>query len=98
MESPPYLFDQFAARHGLSKEMAKKSMLLKSYADEGKRLMECAVLVGISKSSAQRVARKLLIDFCDFRPYAGKEKKGEARPTPGQRDIARPAADLPLFA
>lgn len=98
MDSPPYLFDQYAARHGLSKGMAKCALLLKSYADEGKRLWEAEELLGISHSSAQRIARKMLIDFVDYRPYAALEKKGEPRPLPGQRDIAKPASDLPLFA
>ncbi len=98
MESPPYLFDQFAARHGLSKGMAKCAMLLRSYAEQGKPLYMAEQLVGISHSSAQRIARKMLIDFVDYRPYAALEKKGQPRPTPGQRNIAKPASELPLFS
>lgn len=97
MDSPAYLMSQFAAQCGLSKELAKRSMLLKAYADEGKALTEAAKLVGISKATAQKVARKMIIDFADYRPYAVMEKKGEARPEPYFRENL-PASNLPLFA
>lgn len=98
MESPPYLFEQFAKKHGLSKEMAKKALLLKAYSEEGKTIRQSASLVGIAVDSAKRVSRKMLIDFTDWRPYARLEKLGQKRPSPGQRDIAMPVKDLPLFS
>ena len=98
MDNPPYLVDQFAAQCGLSVNMAKRSMLLKAYACEGKTIKEAAKLIGISRHSAVVIARKMIIDFPDYRPYAAKEKKGEERPDPFFRDIACPAESLPLFA
>lgn len=98
MESPAYLFDQYSKKHQLSVNMAKRALLLKSYADEGKKLSDAARLVGIAKATAQSVARKLLIDFVDYRPYANLEAKGLDRPCPGGRNIALPASELPLFS
>jgi hypothetical protein len=98
MDNPPYLVDQYAAQCGLSANMAKRSMLLKAYAAEGKAIKDAAKLIGISRSSAIAIARKMIIDFSDYRPYAAKEKKGEARPDPFFRDTAQPASSLPLFA
>lgn len=98
MDNPPYLVDQFAAQCGLTANMAKRSMLLKAYAEEGKSIKEAAELIGISRSSAVSIARKMIIDFHDYRPYAAKEKKGEGRPDPFFRDIARPSSELPLFS
>jgi transposase len=97
MDNPAYLMSQYAAQCGLSKELAKRSMLLKAYAGEGKKVYDAACLVGISEQTAKRVARKMIIDFVDYRPYAAKEKKGEARPEPYFREDL-PAANLPLFA
>ena len=97
MDNPPYLVDQFAAQYGLSANMAKRSFLLKTYAAEGKTIKDAAKLVGISRSSAVTMARKMVIDFPDYRPYAAKEKKGESRPDPFFRNIAQPASGLPLF-
>ncbi|BAK66863.1 hypothetical protein SLG_21880 [Sphingobium sp. SYK-6] len=98
MDSPPYLFDQYAKRHGLSFEMAKRALLMRSYADQGKKIKEAASLVGISLNSAKTVARRMLIDFADWRPYARLEAKGLDRPQPGERNIAQPANELPLFS
>lgn len=98
MDSPPYLVDQFAATAGLSNVMAKRAMLLRSYAEQDFTLAKACDMVGIAKSTGKRVARKPMIDFTDYRPYAAKEKKGEARPAPFARDTARPASELPLFS
>lgn len=98
MDNPPYLVDQFAAQCGLSANMAKRSMLLKAYAADGKTIKEAAKLIGISRSSAVTIARKMIIDFADYRPYAARERKGEPRPDPYFRDIAQSASSLPLFA
>ncbi len=97
MDNPEYHVEQFAKRHGLSKQMSLRATLLRGYADQGKPIAEAAKLVGIAKSTAQRVARMLIIDFSDYRPYAAKEKKGEDRPLPFvQAD--NPATNLPLFS
>ena len=96
MESPPYLFDQYAKGYGLSKQMAKRGLLLKGYAEEGRTLTDCKVALGISKASVQRLCRKLLIDLADYRPYEALERKGEPRPAPTPR-ADKPVAGLPLF-
>lgn len=96
MESPAYLFDQFAKQRGLSVESAKRGLMMQAYAREGQTLEHCVNVLGIARSTAMRIARKLMIDFPDYRPYEGMEKKGEARPAPYiRRDL--PAEALPLF-
>lgn len=97
MDNPEYHVEQFARRHGLSKQMSLRATLLRGYADQGKTIVEAVKLVGVAKSTAQDVARKLIIDFTDYRPYAAKEKKGEPRPAPFVRED-NPAINLPLFA
>lgn len=98
MDSPPYLFDQFAKARGLSNAMAKRALMLQQFAAESRTLDDAVRSLAIDKKSAQRICRKLIIDFSDYRPYAGKERKGIARPDPYSRDVARPASELPLFA
>lgn len=97
MDNPEYHVEQFAKRHGLSKQMSLRATLLRGYAAQGKPIAEAAKLVGVAKSTAQDVARKLIIDFTDYRPYAAKEKKGLPRPAPFVRED-NPAINLPLFA
>lgn len=97
MDNPEYHVEQFAKRHGLSKQMSLRATLLRGYADQGKPIAEAAKLVGVAKSTAQKVARILIIDFSDYRPYAAKEKKGEARPAPLILPD-NPATNLPLFS
>lgn len=98
MECPPYLFDQYAKTCGVSSLMAKRALLLKGYSDAGQSLAHAIKALRISKEAAQKLARRFMIDFPDYRPYAAKEKKGEARPHPYQRDVMLPASGLPLFA
>lgn len=97
MDNPEYHVEQFARRHGLSKQMSLRATLLRGYADQGKPIAEAAELCGIAKATAQRVARILIIDFQDYRPYAAKEKKGEPRPQPFVHSD-NPATNLPLFS
>jgi len=97
MDNPEYHVGQFAKRLGLSKTMSLRATLLRGYADDGKKIGEAAELVGVATSTAKAVARKLIIDFRDYRPYARLEKKGEARPDPISREMD-PASDLPLFS
>lgn len=97
MDNPEYHVEQFAKRMGLSKQMSLRATLLRGYADQGKPIAEAAKLCGIAKSTAQSVARKLIIDFSDYRPYAAKEKKGEERPAPFVHPD-NPAVNLPLFS
>lgn len=97
MDNPEYHVEQFAKSHGLSKQMSLRATLLRGYASQGKPIAEAAKLVGVAKSTAQKVARILIIDFDDYRPYAAKEKKGEPRPQPFIRP-ENPATNLPLFS
>ncbi len=96
MESPPYLFDQFACTRGVSKEGAKRALMMQGYAAEGRTLKESTKALGISERSARLLARRFMIDFTDYRPYAGREKKGLERPAPFVRPV-EPAEGLPLF-
>ena len=98
MDSPAYLFDQYAKERGLSKEMAKRALMLAAMAEQGRSTKDAAAALRISCSTVKRVARKLIIDFSDYRPFAAAEKKGEDRPAPFTRDIAQPASSLPLFS
>ena len=97
MDNPEYHVEQFARRHGLSRQMSLRATLLRGYADQGKPIDEAAKLVGIAKATAQKVARLLIIDFTDYRPYAAKEKRGEDRPSPFIHSD-NPATNLPLFS
>jgi hypothetical protein len=96
MDSPPFLLDQYARQRGLSASMAKRAIMLQGYAAEGRKLADSATAAGMSVSSAKRIARKLILDFADYRPYAKLEEKGEPRPEPYFR-ADRPAHELPLF-
>lgn len=98
MDSPPYLFDQFAKTCGVSTAMAKRAIMLKGFAAEGRSLHHTCQSLDIPKASAQKLARRFIIDFSDYRPYAAKERKGIARPDPYSRDVMLPASGLPLFA
>lgn len=90
MESPPYLMDQFAKSRGVTKQGAKRALMLQGYADSGRTLEDARLGLGIAKSTARLLCRRFMIDFTDYRPYAALERKGEPRPTPYQR------ADLPV--
>lgn len=96
MDSPPFLLDQYARQRGMSASMAKRALMLEGYAAEGRKLSECANSLGIAVSTAKSIARKLVIDFPDYVPYARLVDKGEPRPAPYRR-ADKPASDLPLF-
>lgn len=96
MDNPEYHVEQFAKRSGLSKQMSLRATLLRGYAGQGKGIADAAKLCGIAKTTAQQVARKLIIDFSDYRPYAAMEKKGLERPKPFHGED-NPAENLPLF-
>ncbi len=57
MESPAYLFDQFACTRGVSKEGAKRALMMQGYAAEGRTLKESVKALGISERSARLLAR-----------------------------------------
>jgi len=97
MESPAYLVDQFAKSRGVSANNAKRAMMMQTYAEEGKSLTATVHALGISRDTGMMICRRFLIDFPDYRPFASKEKKGEARPEPYIRECA-PASGLPIFA
>ena len=97
MDSPPFLFDQYARQRGISPTMAKRALMLQGYSVEGRALKDAAKTLKISAKTAKMLARKFIIDFPDYRPYARLEAKGEARPAPFLR-ADKSATDLPLFA
>lgn len=97
MDSPPYLLDQYAKARGITAANAKRAIMLHAYADEGRPLADAIKALRISKYTARVLARRFLIDFPDYRPYAALESKGEPRPAPKVR-ADQPAQTLPLFA
>jgi hypothetical protein len=98
VDSPPYLFDQYAKVCGVSATNAKRALMLKELAGNGRTLAEAAVSLGIKRDTAQTIARRFIIDFKDYRPYSRLENKGQPRPHPYNRDVMLPASGLPLFA
>lgn len=98
METPPYLSDQHAKEHGITNANAKRALMLRGFSEQGKTLSYSAEQLHISRQHAQRIARRFIIDFSDYRPYALKERKGLPREMKPKRNISLPAANLPLFA
>lgn len=96
MDSPPYLLDQYAKARGLSANNAKRALMLTAFAADGRAIVESARALKVSAAVAKMIARKFLIDFPDYRPYSGLEKKGLPRPLPRIRQD-RDASELPLF-
>lgn len=97
MDSPPFLLEQYARQRGMSPNMAKRAMMLQGFAAEGRKVADAARAAGVGVDTAKSIARKLILDFPDYRPYARLEAKGEPRPAPFIRaDL--PAHELPLFA
>lgn len=97
MDSPPYLMDQFAKSRGVSKAGAKRALMMQGYASDGRTLKDAMAGLGIAKSTAQMLCRRFMIDFPDYRPYAARERKGEARPKPYHREDL-PVDGLALFS
>lgn len=96
METPAYLFDQFARSRGLSLAVAKRALMLRGFSEEGRTIKDAAKALKVAESSARKIARRLMIDFPDYRPYESMEKKGLERPKPFFRPDL-PAEELPLF-
>lgn len=97
MDSPKHLIGQSAAEHGVSANMAKRALYLEALG-EGRSIKDAASAMGVQVATLQVVARKYMIDFVDYRPYAALEKKGLPRPQANCRDIHLPAGELPIFS
>lgn len=96
METPPYLIGQYAAEHKLSATMAKRALYLQGLDTSSRKVNDTARLMGLAPATLKAVARKLIIDFSDYRPYAKRRDAGEVV-GPTSRDIHRPASELPIF-
>lgn len=96
METPPYLVDQYAAERAISPMMAKRLLYLEGLDTTTRKVGEVARMLGLEPATLKAVARKLIIDFSDYRPYAKRRDAGEVMGE-SLRDIRRPASDLPLF-
>jgi hypothetical protein len=98
MESPRYLIGQAAAQHGVSANQAKRALYLQGLSADARCVKDAAKALGVSTDTIKTIARRYMIDFIDYRPYASLEKKGQPRPCPKIIDIHRPASALPIFA
>lgn len=96
METPPFLIDQFAAERKLSRQMAKRALYLQGLDTSSLKVGDVASKLGVDKKTLQALARKLVVDFSDYRPYAKRRDGGEAV-APFTTDIHAPASGLPLF-
>lgn len=97
MENPNLLFSQFAAECGISTTLAKRGLMMKAYAEAGKPLSHAAKMLKLSDANAKAIARKLMIDFSDYRPFSRIEKAGGVRPDPIFKDGPQ-LPSLPLFS
>lgn len=98
MESPRYLIGQMAAERGVSANAAKRALYLQGLSTQGRTIAYAAEALGVARSTVKVLARRFMIDFADYRPYASLEKKGLQRPGPKTRNIHAPAEALPIFA
>lgn len=96
METPPFLVEQFAAEHKMSTTMAKRVLYLQGLDTTSRKVVEVAVMLGVAPSTLKELARKLLMDFADYRPYAKRRDAGE-KVLPFKADIHKPASELPMF-
>lgn len=96
METPPYLVEQFAAERGISADMAKRLLYLGGVDTANRKVSEVAQMVGVSVDSMKRVARRLIIDFADYRPHARRRDKGE-EVAPRLAETRAAPDGLPLF-
>lgn len=96
METPPYLVDQYAAERGISPMMAKRLLYLEGLDTKARKVGDVAGMLGLEVATLKAVARKLIIDFSDYRPYARRRDAGE-EVVPKLREIRAPANGLPLF-
>lgn len=98
MQSPRHLSGQSAAEHGVSPNQAKRALYLQGLGEDHRSVKDATKALGVSSDTVKTLARRYMIDFTDYRPYASFEKKGLPRPAPKVRDIHLPAAALPIFA
>lgn len=97
MDSPKHLVGQAAAERGVSANQAKRALYLEGLSGQERSVKYAAEALGVEPATIKTLARRFMIDFTDYRPYAALEKKGLPRPGPKTRNIHLPAADLPIF-
>lgn len=97
MESPRHLIGQAAAERGVSANQAKRALYLEGLSGAERSVKHAASALGVRPETIKVLARRYLIDFTDYRPYASYERKGLPRPSPKKRDIHLPAEALPIF-
>lgn len=76
--------------------MAKRALYLQGLETTSLRVGEVAHKLGVEPNTLKRLARKLVVDFSDYRPYAKRRDAGE-NVEPFIADIHAPASGLPLF-
>jgi hypothetical protein len=96
METPPFLIDQLAAERKVSRFTARRALYIQGCAAEGRTVRDVAQAMRIAPEGIKRLARRFLIDFPDYRPFAKKRDAGEEIAATS-RNIHEPADGLPLF-
>lgn len=82
MDSPSRLWSQIAAEAGISANRAKLAAYITDLAKDGRTLVDAAKAVRRSPEVMKKLSREFMIDWPDYRPFAGNEKRGVARPDP----------------
>jgi hypothetical protein len=82
MQTPVRLIGQVAAESGVTPTTVKLALYLRGLAANGASLGRAAEVTRRQPETIRRVARKFIIDFSDYRPFASVEKKGGPRPDP----------------
>jgi len=77
-----------AAEAGCTVHQVRLALILRRTADRGGTLADSCVLIGRKPATARRIARRWLIDFPDYIPFARRK----SRPAPIGRLTMRPPA------
>ncbi|MBP8233119.1 MAG: hypothetical protein KAY22_12500 [Rhizorhabdus sp.] len=75
MESPARLLGQIAAEAKVSEHQVRVAQVCLAYAKAGRTLDQAAASMQRSRGYLQRVSRRWLIDFADYRPYARRDPR-----------------------
>lgn len=84
MKTPKRLIGQVAAESGVTAARIKLGLYLAGLASRegGTTLAYAAHATRRKPETVRRIARKFIIDFADYRPFAAMERRGEPRPEP----------------
>ncbi len=85
MDSPRHLIGQAAAERGVSANQAKRALYLEGLSGQERTVAYAAEALHVKPNTIKVLARRFMIDFADYRPYAGMEKKGQPRPKANRR-------------